>query len=489
MSERSSVSTLEAAFNRISDSVFILDADENYVFVNTAGARMCGRSAAELVGRNIWDEFPDMLGSVFEDALRRAGQTQEAIDFEHQGAAGVFAARIFPSPDGVTIYYRDVTHLHRLEQERRQAQEELRAADALRLRFEALVEASGDFIAIANLEGQVIYLNPAGRALVGLEPTLDVRTTTIADYLTPEGMRASVEVEQPAVLRDGAFSGLTTLRDHRGGPPIPVAVSSFLIRDPQTHEPFALATVQRDIRERVRAERDLRRVADERQRLLERLVSAEEAERARIAAEVHDDSVQACAAVDLRLGLLYRRVRVDAPHLVDEVIAVQQAAGAATDRLRQLLFDLEPPAEGLTLDRACAETARFLFNGEAITWSVVGAHDVTMEAAPLGQAVRVVKQALINVRSHAHASHVVIEIRAVDHGVEVSVSDDGIGIASPEATSPPGHRGLTTMRDRADVSGGWLRLERGDPRGTTVRFFLPVEWDAPVRSDQRVPSG
>ena len=62
MSARSSIATLEAAFNRISDSVFILDPDENYVFVNTAGARLCGRPAAELVGRNLWDEFPEMHG-------------------------------------------------------------------------------------------------------------------------------------------------------------------------------------------------------------------------------------------------------------------------------------------------------------------------------------------------------------------------------------------------------------------------------------------
>ena len=62
----------------------------------------------------------------------------------------------------------------------------------------------------------------------------DATTGTIADFLTEEGMRASLEVEQPAVIRDGWWQGEGTLRDWRGGPPIPVAVSSFLVTDLET---------------------------------------------------------------------------------------------------------------------------------------------------------------------------------------------------------------------------------------------------------------
>ena len=81
-----------------------------------------------------------------------------------------------------------------------------------------------------------------------------------------------------------------------------MAIASFLMRDAETGEPFALATVQRDISERLAAETALRELADQRQALLTRLVDAQDAERTRIAADVHDDPVQALAAVDLRLG-------------------------------------------------------------------------------------------------------------------------------------------------------------------------------------------
>ena len=79
----------------------------------------------------------------------------------------------------------------------------LREAVADLKRFKALVEASPDFIAIADLDGTVRYVNPPGRAMVGIDESVDVTTTTIADYLTPEGLVASLEVERPAVVERG----------------------------------------------------------------------------------------------------------------------------------------------------------------------------------------------------------------------------------------------------------------------------------------------
>ena len=148
----------------------------------------------------------------------------------------------------------------------------------------------------------------AAATMVGLAPDADVTTTTIADYLTEEGIRASLEVEQPAVVAEGHWEGESTLRDLRGGPPTPVAINSFLMRHPDTGEPWLLATVQRDISDRIASQREVQALADQRQVLLGHLVQAQEDERARIAADVHDDSVQSLAAVELRLSLLQRDI-------------------------------------------------------------------------------------------------------------------------------------------------------------------------------------
>jgi diguanylate cyclase (GGDEF)-like protein/PAS domain S-box-containing protein len=116
-------------------------------------------------------------------------------------------------------------------------------------RFEALVHTSPDFIAVAGMDGKIEFLNAAGRALVGIAAEVDLAETSIADYLTEEALAASFEVEQPAVLRDGFWTGESTLRDWRDDSSIPVMVTSFRMLDPRTKEPVAMATIQRDLRE------------------------------------------------------------------------------------------------------------------------------------------------------------------------------------------------------------------------------------------------
>ncbi len=129
---------------------------------------------------------------------------------------------------------------------------ELRTANSDLKQFRALVDASSDFIAIAGLDGSVRYLNPAGRSMVGLSEDLDVSTTSIRDYLTPDGIERSERIEQPAVMRDGRWHGESTLRCADNSA-IPVEIASFVVPDPDTGEPSALATVQRDISVRLAA--------------------------------------------------------------------------------------------------------------------------------------------------------------------------------------------------------------------------------------------
>lgn len=105
---------------------------------------------------------------------------------------------------------------------------ELRAAKADLTRFRALVESSRDFIAIAGLDARVLYVNPAGRAMVGLTPDVDVTTTTIRDYLTPEGIERSERIEQPAVVEHGHWEGESTLRGP-DGTPVPVEIAEVTV--------------------------------------------------------------------------------------------------------------------------------------------------------------------------------------------------------------------------------------------------------------------
>jgi PAS domain S-box-containing protein len=222
-----------------------------------------------------------------------------------------------------------------------------------------------------------------------------------------------------------------------------------------------------------RSRRDLQLAVTHRSELLDRLAAATERERAAIAADIHDDSVQVLAAVDLRLGALKRRVHELAPELDEHVAQTQETLADAVERLRALLFDLEPVDADLALPDALEDLAGQVFAGSPVRPAVTGEPTADLAPAERRQAVRVAKEALTNVRRHAGATAVTIELTTRERGVEIAVSDDGVGVSDPSAASPPGHRGLTTMRDRAELAGGWLRIERRDEGGTTVRSWYP----------------
>jgi nitrate/nitrite-specific signal transduction histidine kinase len=87
---------------------------------------------------------------------------------------------------------------------------------------------------------------------------------------------------------------------------------------------------------------------------------------------------------------------------------------------------------------------------------------------------------MVNARKHADATHVVIDLQRRDEAVIVSVRDDGRGISDGEDRERPGHKGLASMRDRAQVAGGRLQVHRREQGGTEVRLTMPTAPDRPL---------
>jgi signal transduction histidine kinase len=236
--------------------------------------------------------------------------------------------------------------------------------------------------------------------------------------------------------------------------------------------------------------RELRELTEARQRALsERLVEAQDDERARIASDVHDDSIQALAAVDLRLGALRNRLRDRAP---DEAAAVETAIDAvhgAGVRLRSLLFELETPVLDADLADGLRDTAAQLFEDSDVEWSVEERGRSPLPQQVRVSAYRIAREAMVNALKHAEATRVTVTVDATDRGVAVRVVDDGKGTDhAPAARSGRRHSGVVGMRDRALASGGRWRTGPGPGGvGTAVSFSLPVT--PPGVSPTRAPVG
>lgn len=125
-----------------------------------------------------------------------------------------------------------------------------------------LIDCSSDFIGVADMEGHALYVNEAGRNMVGLESLEATRKTLVSSYFHPEDLAYVQETILPEVMRRGRWEGRFHFRHMVTGERIPVHYSLFLAKN-EHNEPIGLATISRDLRAIERVEEERRRLQEE----------------------------------------------------------------------------------------------------------------------------------------------------------------------------------------------------------------------------------
>ena len=214
--------------------------------------------------------------------------------------------------------------------------------------------------------------------------------------------------------------------------------------------------------------------------LLGHLVDAEERERRRIAAELHDDTIQSLAAVALRLSNVGERACSDAERdlLADAEVEVRGVA----ERLRRLMVGLMAPTGGPDLVAAIADDCGVLFAASPMSYVVEGEVGELDEVTHL-LAYRLVQEAVRNALAHSQGARVRVSVDRTPCELILNVCDDGVGIGEPR--SAPTHAGLRILSGRVETVGGSARFGTGiDGRGTGIELRLPLlrsQGDARVR--------
>lgn len=250
---------LARTLDSISDAFFDLDKNWRFQYLNRQGERLLQRSRQELLGRNLWEEFPEAVGTAFEHAYRKALGQGMAVEFEefYPPLQTWFSVRAYPSEDGLAVYFRDVNE----EREGRQRLEESEQ------RFLELSEHIRDVFYVLDPEGQFAFVSSAYEKVWGrtCQSLYDDPFSFLEAVLEPD--RALAE----ATLRH-AFKGLAPELEFRvlrpDGAVRWVLASSYPVRDTQGNIERIVGTV-RDITERKRFELSLQ-ASEERLRLLSR---------------------------------------------------------------------------------------------------------------------------------------------------------------------------------------------------------------------------
>jgi PAS domain S-box-containing protein len=334
------------------------------------------------------------------------------------------------------------------------------ALEAEHQRYQTLIEQMPAVTVRNAPDGNVEYVSPQIEEMLGYSPAEFIERMNAEDWIelvhpddrarVLESMRAVAEERLPNIELEVRMRA-------RGGDYRDVLIRRARVADPDG-TPY-LQTVGLDVT-------DLRDAQRRSRSALEALVHAGEEAQARVATELHDDTIQALTAIHYRLEALG-----DGDGRLAKVVA---DLAATTERARTLMFELRPrmlDREGL--EPAIAEVAR---DGPWATSRI----SITIDRqAPTLEALcyRTLRELIVNARKHSQAHTLTVTGRQENGTLVFDVDDDGVGFDPARLGGDGAHRhiGLETTIERLRLAQGELTIDAAPGNGTHVHITVPAE--------------
>lgn len=519
MALRESEERLRQVLEGVTEGFVILDKAFRVVSINAEGLRMDGRPATDIVGRTHWEVWPASVGTPVEAAYRRAMAERVPVALEHHYHDATHNVwldiRAVPAPDGLALFYRNIT-------DRKRTEAALAESEAS---FRAMADAMPQFAFTASPNGQLDFINQRWCEYTGqtreyaqelgvLEALhREDRARSLDTWAARMADGDSFEIEQRIRGADGIYRWFLA----RAAP----------LRDGESRILKWFGTVT-DISEIVaareasaRSTEELEHLVSERTRALTEAARALKAEMRRreetqsallqsqklealgqVTGSISHDFNNVLAAVQGCLQLLLRRVGSDPKikQLIEEGLG---AAGRGARLIGQLMaFARKEAPTPAVLDpaallesmldmvrHAAGKSVQCIMSTAPGTWAVI-ADALRLEMVLLNLATNARDampnggQLSISIRN-ADAAELPPTLAANQQWVLISVADTGSGmdaVTLHKATEPffttkrPGlgtGLGLASVDEFARISGGALRMQSALGNGTTVELFLP----------------
>ncbi len=441
----------------ISDLFFTLDLQLKFSFWNRAAESLTGILASAVLGRGIGEAFSDGQDAhELEELCREVLATRLARSFRfacHIADKGfLFEVTAYPSMDGISVVARDVASHKRAEEALRRSEE----------KFSKAFEASPAMITIVGIaDRQYIEVNRAFEKHTGFQRS-EVIGRSISEVSGRVGLQ-SLNYAFGEAVEYGSVRNMEALVGCKDGERLTVLLSAEVVEF--DGQPCVL-TVAEDISDR-------KQVELERTELSRRLMTAQEAERRRIARELHDGIGQSLALLGIQLQRAGQPAVSGKKHPgIAELCTRVKEIGQQVSRLSHQLHSSELEFLGLAVavKSLCREFSDEYGTKIDCTCTKIP-EDLDNDIAL--SLLRVVQEALHNIAKHSHASSVTVRLSGDGRELALNISDDGIGFEVGRIRSARG-LGLISMRERIHLVGGRFDISSKPAAGTNVQARVPL---------------
>jgi PAS domain S-box-containing protein len=439
------------------DCIITMDHAGMITDFNPAAERTFGYRRAEVLGRELAEviiprDFRDQHrrglanylatgeGRVLNKRIELRGMKADGTEFPVE-------LTIVPIRDGeqpaFTGYLRDITERKRSEEARAQ--------------LAAIVESSDDAIISKTLDGIITSWNTGAQKLYGYisEETVGKHISMLA----PPEKRDEIAEVLAKIRSGGAIHNRETVRLTKDGRRIDVSLTVSPVKGSEGNIVGA-STIARDISERKKAESTLREVR--------------EAERRQIAHDLHDDVLQELMDALYSMQVTRMKLRseeINIPEIDEQIDDLRKATHSLRDAINNLRRESIQKQPFLHVLRSVVLANRQKAPHIEIDLNV----DTSFSSEPLGsngiELLRIIQEALVNVRRHSWASHVRVSLREEEDFLTAEVVDDGRGF-DPELAW--GGVGVSAMQERASKLGSDLEIHSEPGGGTRVAVRVPT---------------
>jgi len=215
------------------------------------------------------------------------------------------------------------------------------------------------------------------------------------------------------------------------------------------------------------------------------LLTALENERRYVASELHDDVAQTALQLGLQVGIcnkLIQRNKMDM--LIEQLGQLDERAQLVSSQIRAMITDMRPPLvdEQVGLAEYLEQLIEIHHqrNGAPVTFRQrVAGQSLDLSLSQKLTMSRIVQEALLNIRKHAEAKNILLDLSEDNRYIYLTIADDGKGFNPAESVNPQtgkGGAGLANLYLRAEAVGGTLKITKGTTTsGTAIMMALPKE--------------
>jgi two-component system, NarL family, sensor histidine kinase UhpB len=357
-------------------------------------------------------------------------------------------------------------------------------ADTLRETMAAIVEASGDAILSASMEGIVTSWNRGAERIFGFRREEAIGRPVAEVMRAPDAAGVADQDLRVHALRRGEdiVQPVEVVRLNRQGERLIISMVACALHN-ALGQVVGVAGVCRDVTQNNRRDAELRRrnaqlVSRDRQmrELAKHLNAVREDERTRISREVHDVLGQLLTGIKMDVRWMDRRLaaeQIDVAALRSRLAEADSLTDQTIATVQRIALELRPSAlDSLGLQAALRDEAR-RFETRSGVRTRVEIEGKSPTRQPVATALfRILQELLTNVVRHAKATSVSILLREEGHCRILQVVDDGVGMAADpwEGTAS---LGLLGMRERAEALGGSFEIEPQSTGGTVATVRMP----------------